>query len=154
MNKIVSAVMYGGMLITMGMAVLTALDVGGRYLFSLPIKGTFELTEMFLSSIVAFGIAGSAAAEEHITIDAFSSILRPSAQRRLKLIANIIGILVFIVLVWQGILSGIESIDAREETEVLGAPIFPFRFILVFGFFLSLVVLTYQTFALFRSKTD
>jgi TRAP-type C4-dicarboxylate transport system permease small subunit len=154
MNRIVNAATYIGMLIVIGMAILTGLDVGGRYLFKSPIKGAFELTEVLLSSIVAFGIAATTAAEEHITVDAFSVKLKPSVQRILKLIANFIGLLVFAVLVWQGILSGRDSINAREQTEVLGVPISPFRLVLVFGFFLSLMVLIYKTISLFRSKTD
>jgi len=154
MNRIVSAVTYIGMFIIIGLAILTGLDVGGRYLFKSPIKGTYELTQVFFSSIVAFGIAAATIAEEHIMVDLVFMRLGPLGQRILKLIANLVGVLVLAVLIWQGTKSGFESIIKYEETELLGVPIPPFRFVLVFGFFLSFVVLIYQIVNLFRSKTD
>lgn len=153
MNRIVNALTYMGMFIVMGMAILTGLDVVGRYFFKTPLKGTFELTEALLSSIVAFGIAATTAADEHITVDAFLVKLRPAGQRILKLFANSIGVCVFAVLVWQGIKSGIESIGAREQTD-LHVPIFLFRFVLVLGFFLSFTLLIRRIVNLFRSKED
>jgi len=154
MNRVISAITHLGMVLVIGIAVLTGLDVGGRYFFKSPIKGTFELTEIFFSSIVAFGIAAATAAEEHIMVDALYVKLGPSGQRVLKLLANIIGVLVLAILVRQGIRSGFDSIHTYEQTESLGVPIFPFRFVLVFGFLLSLIVLIYHTVNLFRSKRD
>ena len=154
MNRVISAVTYIGMIIVVGVAILTGLDVGGRYLFRSPIKGTFELTELFFSSIVAFGIAASTAAEEHIRVDALFVKMGPKGQRLLKLVANLAGIAVLAALSWRGILSGFESIRTHEETALLGLSIPPFRFVLVFGFLLSLIVLVCQTVHLFRTQKD
>ena len=154
MNRMVSAVTYMGMIIVVGLAILTGLDVGGRYLFGSPIKGTFELTELFFSSIVAFGIAAATAAEEHILVDILYVKAGPKGQRFLKLLANLAGIVVLAVLVWRGILSGIESIRTHEETALLGLSIPPFRFVLVFGFLSSLIVLICKTVQLFCAKRD
>ena len=154
MGRIVSAATYVGMFIVVGMAVLTGVDVVGRALFQSPLKGTYELSEIFLSSIVAFGIAATTAAEEHITVDTLFVKLRPSGQRLLKLTANFFGIVVFAILIWQGIVAGLGSIAAHEGTEVLGVPIYPFRFVLAFGFLLSFIVLIYQTGDLLRSKRE
>lgn len=154
MHRIINVVTYIGMFIVIGVAILTGLDVLGRYFFQSPVKGTYELTEILLSSIVAFGIAAATAVEEHIKVDALLVNLPPSGQRMLKLTANSVAILVFAVLIWQGIVSGAGSIAADERTEVLGVPVYPFRFVLVLGFLLSFIVLLYKTVCSLSSKTD
>ena len=67
---------------------------------------------------------------------------------------SLLGVLVFAVLIWQDVVSGVQSIEAHEQTELLRVPIPPFRFILGFGFFLSFVALIFQIVNLFRPKKD
>ena len=142
---------YLGMIAVVFLALLTGVDVVGRYLFNSPLQGTFELTEVFMCLVVAFGIAYTTAKDEHIMVDALFVKLPSSAQRKLIVVANIFAALVFAVLCWKGMETGIDSIRDKETTELLNVPVFPFKFVLVLGFFLSLIFVVVRI-AQFRNQ--
>jgi TRAP-type C4-dicarboxylate transport system permease small subunit len=154
LNKIGTCMSYLGMSAVVFLALLTGMDVVGRYLFNSPLQGTFELTEIVMCLVVAFGIAFTTAKDEHIMVDALFEKLPSSAQRKLTVVANTCGVLVFGILCWKGVETGIESIRDKEATELLNVPVFPFKFILVLGFFLSLLFVIVRIVQLMNRKQN
>ncbi len=145
---------YLGMTAVGFLALLTGVDVVGRYLFNSPLQGTFELTEVVMCLVVGFGIAFTTAKDEHIVVDALFEKLPSSAQRKLTVVANVLGVLVFGILCWKGVQTGIDSIMDKEETELLNVPVFPFKFALVLGFFLSLIFVIVRIVQLMNRKQN
>ena len=56
------------------MMTLTCVDVIGRYFFSKPVFGGFELTEMMLAAMIFLGLPLVTLRNEHITVDVFDAI--------------------------------------------------------------------------------
>ena len=152
MNRIAALASYLGMLVIVALALLTGIDVLGRYAFNSPLPGAFELTEAFMALAVAFGIVVTTAKDEHINVDALFVKLRASAQRVLLLLASIIGVLVFGAMSWKGMVSGMDAVKSGETTLLLKVPVSPFKFVLAAGFLFSVFFLIDRIVRLLRHK--
>lgn len=119
-----------GMVWVLVMMVLTSFDVGLRYLFSAPIKGTLELSEIMLA---LFGMLGMAYAER-MNANVRVEILEKALPRKVTLVLNILttflSVLIVLVLVWQSWVMGIEEYHYKTATDTLGIPLYPFYFLL------------------------
>ena len=58
-----------GACVLIAMMLLTFVDVVGRYLFSAPVPGGFEITELLLASIIYCGLPLITLRDGHITVD-------------------------------------------------------------------------------------
>jgi TRAP-type C4-dicarboxylate transport system permease small subunit len=56
------------------MMALTCIDVVGRYIFSRPVYGAFEITEMLLAALIFAGLPLVTLRGEHIMVDVFDAI--------------------------------------------------------------------------------
>jgi len=82
------------------MVFLVTADVIGRWLFSKPITGAVELTELGLSMVIFLSIGYTHLKEEHISIDFLVDQLSARAQ---TIINGIINIVIMIVLILMGL---------------------------------------------------
>jgi len=73
---------------------LITFDVFGRYFFSKPIKGTFELTELSLSLIVLFGLGITHWYKEHVDINLLIDKL---SKKMILIVDAVINALIAIV---------------------------------------------------------
>ena len=72
------------------MMMITAVDVAGRYLFSKPLAGGFELTEMMLAALIYCGLPLVSKRREHIVIDTFDPLMSKRVKRGLDILADIV----------------------------------------------------------------
>lgn len=152
---IFAGIAYLGALVVVALALLTVTDITGRFLFNLPVQGTFELTANSLAVIAACGIAAATAADEHILVDSLYDKLSPRGKRILLFIAAFAGFVVFSILCWQGIMEVYNSITPHLDTTLnLDIATYPFRIVLVIGFLLSFVAVVLSVIRLITSKTD
>ena len=152
LNKILGVMSYMGAGAIMCMALLTGVDVVGRYAINQPVLGSVELIELLMGIIVACGVAVTTAADDHISVDTLFVKLPSFVQHILRVLAGIIGTFVFAILVWQGVNGGIKAIDLGKETSILKLPIPPFQFFLAIGFLVSFMFLLMQTISLLSGK--
>lgn len=153
MQKLFSIVTHFGSAAVIILTLMTGTDILGRYLFNSPLPGTFDLTGNFLTIIAACGIAVTTAAEDHISVDSLYSIVSSNWQRKLRFLSYFLEIIIFSILCWQSVVAFYHSITPYLE-ESPGTPafaIFPYRFALALGFFLSLIASVYSIARLFRS---
>lgn len=153
-NPVLDVVCYLGAAVILFMALMTVVDVAGRYLFNSPLGGAFELTGLMLSIIAGFGIALATAAEQHIRVDALFEKLSVSKQRILILVSALISLGIYAVLTWQGAIAVRDSLVPYVEIALgeVGIVIAPFRFALALGFFLSVIATTIQIIGVFRRR--
>jgi TRAP-type C4-dicarboxylate transport system permease small subunit len=83
------------------MMTLTCVDVVGRYFFSKPIFGGFELTEMMLAAMIFVGLPLVTLRSEHITVDVFDGITPDWLFRLQHVVACAIGMLSTGYLAWR-----------------------------------------------------
>jgi TRAP-type C4-dicarboxylate transport system permease small subunit len=115
------------------MMVLTGLDVTGRYFFNAPVQGSFEITTLFMSIIVALGLSYCALEKAHVRVDIITMNLSQKVQTILDCITNFFSFALCALITWQIIPRAVNMIDANITTLVLRIPVFPFVFIVCLG---------------------
>lgn len=90
----------GGLLL-LGMMALTVADVIGRYLFSAPLRGATELTEVLLCAVIFIGLGAVALREDHVTVDLLTDRM-PGPVHPWRLVATgLFSGLVLAIVAWR-----------------------------------------------------
>lgn len=98
-----------------------------------PILGTPELVSYGLVVVVCFGLAYTAILRGHVSVDLLVSHLPQRMQAAIDSITSLLSIGVFSVIAWQNAVYGWEKWLIGERSPVLGFPVIPFRYVVVFG---------------------
>jgi tripartite ATP-independent transporter DctM subunit len=123
------------------MMLLTTVDVLSRFLFTLPVLGSIEITEFLLVATILLGIPYAAAIKQHVTIDILTSRLSEKKLLTLRSITTLIALTLFSVIVWRSIEYAILMDKLHRVTAILRVPIAPFVLLVAFGFALTGIVL-------------
>jgi TRAP-type C4-dicarboxylate transport system permease small subunit len=113
--------------------IITAVDVVGRDVFNHPIPGTVELSQYMLSVFILLGFAYAHQVKAHVAVSILTSRLSQNAQFILNLITTLMGLFIFSILAWQGLLVGVEE---RTVSDMLRIPQYPFRILVALAAFL------------------
>jgi TRAP-type transport system small permease protein len=97
------------------MMLLTCIDVIGRYWFSHPVFGAFEITETLLAALIFSGLPLVTLRNEHVTVDLLDPVTPDSVLRLQHVAACIIGFVSTGYLSWQLWLRALRM-DAAGET--------------------------------------
>lgn len=102
------------------MAALTFADVIGRYVFSAPIQGTFEIVGLLLGVVTFAALPLVSHARAHITVDLFDSFIR-GKLRWLQQFSILIGSACIVAFIAERLIAaGIDEAEANFVTEDLG----------------------------------
>ena len=107
------------------MMMITAVDVAGRYLFSKPLAGGFELTEMMLAALIYCGLPLVSKRREHIVIDTFDTFMSKRVKRGLDILADIVCAVALAGLSWLLFRRAIRVAEYGDTTSVLTLPLAP-----------------------------
>jgi TRAP-type transport system small permease protein len=86
--------------ILLGMMLLTVVDVVARYLFSRPLAGAFEVTELLLLVLIFAGLPLVSYADEHVTMDFIDRLLGERARRQLERAVQAACAAILFLLAW------------------------------------------------------
>jgi TRAP-type C4-dicarboxylate transport system permease small subunit len=106
-------------LVLFAMMTLTCADVIGRYFFSRPIFGGFELTEMMLAAMIFLGLPLVTLRNEHITVDVLDAVTPDWLFRLQHIVACAIGMLSTGYLAWRLWVRATTLYNAGETTAQL-----------------------------------
>jgi TRAP-type C4-dicarboxylate transport system permease small subunit len=119
-----------GMVWVLVMMVLTAVDVAGRYAFSVAVTGSLELSELMLA---VFGMLGMAYTEHmgaNVKVRILENILPRRAILALDSLTYLLSLGVILILVYGSWVMGIEEYGYKTASDSLGIPVYPFHFLL------------------------
>ncbi|MBN1368506.1 MAG: TRAP transporter small permease [Dehalococcoidales bacterium] len=118
-------------------AVLTIIDVTGRFAFNNPLKGNIELQELAMVAIIWLAIAGAEKMDAHVSMELILNKLIAIKSRfysYLKILTLSISIALFGILSYYGIRYVLSSIAISETS---GGPLYvivwPLKIILTIG---------------------
>nr|WP_245347596.1 TRAP transporter small permease [Oceanobacillus polygoni] len=121
-----TGLLYVAQVVLIIMVFLVTADVLGRWLFSQPITGAVELTELGLSMVIFLSIAYTHLKEEHISIDFLVERLPEKVQWIVEALINLI-IMVLMVLMALSLFWYAERLfTSGTVTGDLGLPIYLF----------------------------
>lgn len=123
------------------MMVLTSVDVGCRYLFSAPVPGTLELSEIMLA---LFGMLGMAYVERNnanVRVEIIEKVMPRKVMLSFDVLTSFLSLSIMILLVWQSWFMGIEEYHYKTATDTLGIPLYPLFFLLSVSTFILVLEL-------------
>jgi len=91
-------------------------DVLGRYLFSNPVPGTLELSEIFLCIMVFLPLAYLGIRGEHIRIEILYSRFPAKVRSGFDILMKVLGFFFFAIMTWQTFLDGRHSYLLKQAT--------------------------------------
>jgi len=108
------------------MMLLTFVDVVARYVFSRPVRGAFEVTELMLVVLIFAGLPLVSWADEHALMDFIDRLLGARAQRLLVRAVQAACAAVMFLLTWLIWLKADRISAYRDATDVLRVVYGPF----------------------------
>jgi len=124
------------------MMCLTFVDVILRYVFSRPIMGVKEYTEVMLVLLIAFTIAYTYEKKGHVTINLVTDKLADRAKLILATIVTIIGIALFVIVFWRCAAELLFFIDQdKQHGTAMYIPAAPFQAAMVLGTLVLLLLI-------------
>jgi TRAP-type C4-dicarboxylate transport system permease small subunit len=103
------------------MMLLTVADVTLRAVFNTPIRGIYELIELFLACTFFLALPAVFLRDEHIVVDVIDS-LAPRWVPPLKRSAQGLAVVVLAVMAWQGGLAARDTLAFGDVTADLSLP--------------------------------
>ena len=112
--------------ILLAMMLLTAVDVVARYVFSRPVRGAFEVTELMLLVLIFAGLPLVSYADEHALMDFIDRLLGAGAQGLLERLVQAACAAIMFLLAWLIWLKADRIWAYRDATDVLRITYGPF----------------------------
>lgn len=104
-----------------GMMLLTVIDVVLRSFLNIPIRGTFELIELFLAGTVFLGLPAVFLRDENIVVD-IVDYMAPRAVTPLRRIAEVIAVAIIAAMSWEGLKAARDAMEFGDTTSDLEIP--------------------------------
>ena len=130
--------------ILMGMMLLTFVDVVARYVFSRPLRGAFEVTELMLLVLIFAGLPLVSYANEHALMDFIDHILPAPLQRGLVRTVELVCAATMGLLAWLVWLKADRIWAYRDTTDVLRIAYGPFVYFMAVMVGLAALIHVYR----------
>lgn len=140
-------------LILFCMMTLTFVDVILRYLFSRPLRGAFEVTELMLLVLIFAGLPLVTHANEHVTMDLIDRWLSPRLRDALGRLMEAISAALMFVLTWFMWIKAQRIAGYGDTTDVLRILVGPFVYFMTAMIALSGAIHAYKIFVPGEAKS-
>jgi len=115
----------GGILI---MVVVTCADVLGAKLFTTPVPGATEIISLVQVAVIAFAMAATQRHKGHISVEMFVTKMTPRIRSLSKALTSMLGLILFSLLIFEGVQLGNRYLEANEVTATVQIPFYPFAY--------------------------
>jgi TRAP-type C4-dicarboxylate transport system permease small subunit len=108
---------------------VTNIDVIGAKLFLSPLRGTIDMVMLFQLVAVAFACASTLIIGRHVRVEFFVTRLPRRAQAIINSIVSLIGLGLFILIIWRLCALGYSFQSGGETTATAHIPVYPFAYL-------------------------
>jgi TRAP-type C4-dicarboxylate transport system permease small subunit len=130
--------------ILLAMMLLTVVDVVARYVFSRPLRGAFEITELMLLVLIFAGLPLVSFADEHAVMDFIDRLLSPRGQGWLERAVQLVNAAFMFLLTWLVWRKADRIWAYRDATDVLRIVYGPFVYFMAVTLALACVIHLYK----------
>jgi TRAP-type C4-dicarboxylate transport system permease small subunit len=130
--------------ILLAMMLLTVVDVIVCYVFSRPVRGAFEVTELMLVVLIFAGLPLVSFSEEHAVMDFVDRVTGARAQRLLRRAVEAVSAAFMLLLAWLTWLRADRIWAYRDATDVLRILYGPFVYFMAVTLALAGVIHMYK----------
>ena len=114
---------------------LTCTDVSMRYFFNRPMAGTYDLVSLMGAVVAAFAMPYTMLMRGHVAVDLFVRQLSRKKQLAVETVTHVVGIGLFLIMVWQCFALASDMKAAGEVTPTLLLPFYPVVYFMSVCFF-------------------
>ena len=134
------------------MMVISVVDICGRFFFSKPIEGTYELVSLMVVLVGCLGLGYCQLVKGNISIDIITKRLSPRGQAVLNIISYLIAIGVCGLVVWQTSMRMYDYLFKQlgGKTITLGIVLWPFMLLMTICFAWVTVIFCIDLFHSFK----
>ena len=112
-------------LLLLGLVALTVIDVVGRYVFTAPLAGAFELTELMLGALVFAALPLATMTGEHVAVDALFDRSPPRLRTALAWLGGGATAAALWVIAWRLVVYSTRLANDEAVTDALLVPLAP-----------------------------
>lgn len=117
--------------------ILTTADVLLRYSLNRPIKGAYEISEVFFLAAVFLGLAYTQQSRGHVRVELLINRLPPAAALALETTMLLLALFIYGLLGWQGLNAFLHSVVSGEfRFGLIRIPMWPARLMIPLGAFI------------------
>ena len=124
----------------LALALLTLVDVLGRYFFKFPVRGSVELTEVLMVAVIFSGIVLATRAHGHVAVDLLSMQLSPRLLLVQQLFSHGAATAISLLLGWVSWEQALSAKEFNDQTTVLSIPLAPVVFFMSVMLYLNALV--------------
>ena len=133
-GKVEKALLYIAVGLLWVMVFWGTAHVVGRYLFSSPIAGTGEGSQLLMAGVALLCLGYVQSTKGHISVDILVSRYPVRLQTIFTLIGLLLTIVVFALIAWRSTIIAIDMLDrGRMLASFPTIPVWPFRLMVPFG---------------------
>lgn len=117
------------------MMMLTCLDVSMRYFLNRPISGTYDIVSLLGAVVGSFALPYTMLKKGHVAVEILIQSLSIRKRLVIETSTHILGVLLFLALVWQCIVLAVDMKAAGEVTPTMLIPFYPIVYCMALCFF-------------------
>lgn len=107
------------------LAGLTVVDVVGRYQFSSPAPGAYELTQLMLAALIFAALPLTTAAGEHVAVDIVYNLAPRWLRRLVRIVVGLLTAAALTAIAWRLSEHAMRLADRGAITDDLAIPLSP-----------------------------
>ncbi|HXD96177.1 MAG TPA: TRAP transporter small permease [Candidatus Acidoferrum sp.] len=130
--------------ILLAMMFLTVVDVVARYVFSRPVRGAFEVTELMLLVLIFAGLPLVSFSDEHAVMDFIDRLFGRRGQDRLQRLVQLLNAAFMFLLTWLAWRKADRIWAYRDSTDVLRIVYGPFVYFMALTLALAGLIHLYK----------
>ena len=128
-NRMISSwlqwVGFAGLLV---IVFITCIDVVGSKLFRMPVFGSIDIAMLAQLVAISFAAAYALIIGRHVKVEFFMVLLPKRVQAVIDSIIHLLGLFLFILIVWRLCVHGYSYQMGNEETSTARIPLYPFAY--------------------------
>ncbi len=122
LRRLALAFAWLGALVAMGCALMVVASITSRALWSRPIQGDVEITQLLIAVAISLGLPWCQWRRANIMVDFFTQHTRPAVQRRLDAVGCLLLAAMGLLLAWRTGAGALAVQAAGETSMVLQLP--------------------------------
>jgi TRAP-type C4-dicarboxylate transport system permease small subunit len=126
-ERLLRLIAQAGGLVLFALMLLVIFEISQRYFYGRPFRGGYELTELAMALIVAFGLPYTAIVKGHVSVDLFGRWLDRPAWRWITVLVHLAGAAVLALMAWKAWNYAGGSLRMGSLTNMMRIPKYPFQ---------------------------
>ncbi len=131
--RVETALSAGAGALLLALTLVTCIDVVARYWFNAPLSGAYELTELFLASLVFLALPITTGRGEHVEVDLIDTVAGGAIGRMARPLTGLLTAAVLAVFAWRLWEHALRLAGDGAVSDSLSLPVAPVAFLAAVG---------------------